>query len=80
MPRMPQVTIYLDAETAAKAKSAAKAAGLSQSRWVAELIRRNATTEWATAVRRAAGCCPDFPDLESLRSELGPDTPREPLR
>jgi hypothetical protein len=79
MSRMPQVTIYLDAETAAKAKSAAKAAGLSQSRWIAELIRRNASTGWATAVRRAAGCCQDFPDLESLRSELGPDTPREPL-
>ena len=79
MSEMPQVTIYLDAETAAKAKSAAKAAGLSQSRWIADLIRRHAPDQWTDAVRRAAGSCPDFPDLETLRSGLGPDTPREPF-
>ena len=79
MPEMPQVTIYLDAETAAKAKAAATTAGLSQSRWIAELIRRHASNQWADAVQRAAGCCPDFPDRETLRDSLGPDTPREPF-
>ena len=76
---MPQVTIYLDAETAAKAKAAARAAGLSQSRWIANLIRRHAATPWPDTVRRLAGAWPDFPDAEALRTTLGDDVPREPL-
>lgn len=76
---MPQVTIYLDAETAAKAKAAARAAGLSQSRWIAELIRRHAGTAWPDAVRRLAGSCPAFPDAEELRRGLGEDAPRQDL-
>jgi predicted HicB family RNase H-like nuclease len=31
---MAQVTLYLDEETAAKLKAAAKASGLSQNKWV----------------------------------------------
>jgi len=78
-PEMPQVTIYLDAETAAKAKAAARSAGVSQSRWIAELIRRHAGNAWPDAVRRLAGICPDFPDAEALRAGLGRDAPREDL-
>lgn len=77
--QMPQVTIYLDAETAAKAKAAARAAGLSQSRWLAELIRRHAGSVWPDSVRRLAGACPGFPDTAELRAGLGKDIPREDL-
>jgi len=34
-----QVTLYLDPETEARMRAAAKSAGMSQSRWVADLIR-----------------------------------------
>jgi hypothetical protein len=78
-PQVPQVTIYLDAETAAKAKAAARAAGLSQSRWIAELIRRHAGAVWPDAVRRVAGSCPAFPDAAELRRGLGQDTRRQDL-
>jgi hypothetical protein len=76
---MAQVTIYLDPETAAKAKAAAKEAGLSQSRWIAELIRQHATFQWPRAVRRLAGSWPEFPDSAEIRSGLGLDVPRQPV-
>ena len=77
--QVPQVTIYLDAETAAKAKAAARAAGLSQSRWIAKLIRRHTGAAWPDAVRLIAGSCPGFPDAADLRRGLGEDTPRPDL-
>ena len=76
---MAQVTIYLDPETAAKAKAAAKDAGLSQSRWIAELIRRHAALQWPRTVQRLAGCWPEFPDAAEIRGGLGQDLPREPV-
>ena len=76
---MAQVTIYLDPETAAKAKAAAKDAGLSQSRWLAELIRRHAALQWPRTVQRLAGSWPAFPDAAEIRSSLGQDLPRRPV-
>jgi hypothetical protein len=76
---MAQVTIYLDPDTAAKAKTAAKEAGLSQSRWIAELIRRHAVIQWPRTVRRLAGSWPEFPDAAVIRGGLGKDVPREPI-
>ena len=58
---MPQVTLYIDEETDAKARAAAQAAGLSYSRWVADLIRSRTRDEWPDSVRRLAGSVPDFP-------------------
>ena len=52
---MAQVTLYLDEETARRARRAAKAAGLSQSRWLAELGRQRTAREWPAAVRELAG-------------------------
>lgn len=76
---MAQVTIYLDRETAAKARAAAKDSGLSQSRWIAELIRRHAVIHWPRTVRRLAGSWPEFPDAAEIRGGLGQDVPREPV-
>ena len=77
---MAQVTIYLDAPTAAKMKAAAKAAGTSHSQWIASLIREKTATEWPRAVARRAGAWrDDFPTLEEIR-QATPETPsREPL-
>lgn len=76
---MAQMTIYLDPDTAAKAKAAARKAGLSQSRWIAELIRRHAEVEWPRAVLRLAGSWPEFPRAAEIRSGLGQDAPRQPV-
>ncbi|MGD2114304.1 MAG: CopG family transcriptional regulator [Acidobacteriota bacterium] len=76
---MAQVTIYLDDETEARMKRAADEAGVSRSRWVAEVIREKTATEWPESVRRLAGAWEDFPEVEELRAGLGEDVPREPF-
>jgi hypothetical protein len=76
---VPQVTLYIDGETRARMKAAAKAAGVSVSRWVADLIRARTRAEWPASVRELAGAWPDFPTLRQLRSTKAPDTPRESL-
>lgn len=43
---MTQVTIYLDGQTEEQMDRAAKDAGMSRSRWVAELIREKTSLEW----------------------------------
>ena len=79
---MPQVTLYLDDETDALARASAAAAGLSYSRWLADLIR--STTNWPPEVRRLVGSAPDFPLRdEPLPAQMptpkGEDIPRVPL-
>ena len=74
---MGQVTLYLDNETESKMKSAAKAAGVSQSRWVVELIREKTATQWPESVVRLAGAWADFPTAEEIREGMGKDAPRE---
>lgn len=76
---MGQVTLYLDAETETRMKDASKAAGVSQSRWVADLIRERTATQWPESVVRLAGAWADFPTAEEIRAGLGEDVPREPL-
>lgn len=76
---MAQVTIYLDDETARLARAAARAAGLSQSRWLAMLIREKTSSEWPAAVREAAASWPDFPSAETIREGPGRDVEREDL-
>ena len=76
---MGQVTLYLDPETESRMKAAAKAAGVSQSRWVSDLIRQKAATEWPESVVQLAGAWSDFPTAEEIRAGSGEDVPREPL-
>jgi hypothetical protein len=76
---MSQITLYLDVETETRLKSAAKAAGVSQSRWVADLIREKTATDWPASVARLAGAWTDFPTAEEIRAGLGKDTPRGDL-
>lgn len=77
---MAQVTIYLDPETEKRMEAAARDAGLSRSRWVANLIREKTVSEWPESFRRLIGGWEDdFPEVEEIRSGLGEDLPREPL-
>ena len=74
---MAQVTLYLDEETKKRVRKAAKAAGMSQSRWLAELVRQRTATEWPAEVHELAGTWPDFPEADELRRSTGRDVRRE---
>jgi hypothetical protein len=74
---MGRVTLYLDEQTEAKVRSAAKAAGVSQSRWVADLIREKTATRWPESITRLAGAWADVPTAEEIRAGLGDDVARE---
>ena len=76
---MGEIRLYLDNETEEKMQEAAKAAGVSQSRWVADLIREKIATEWPTWVAELVGSWAedDFPSLEEIRAGLPPDLPRQ---
>lgn len=76
---MPQITIYLEDKVSALVKTAAKAARVSQSRWIADAIRARARTEWPKSVEALAGAWPDFPSADQIRKRPGADTPRERL-
>lgn len=73
---MSQVTIYLDANLAEKAKAAASSQGLSRSKWIAQLIEARLRTSWPESVQQLAGSWSDFPDAEALHNQ-GEDLPRE---
>ena len=76
---MPQITIYLDANTEEQARSAAQAKGIPLSRWISGVIREKTVGTWPQEVLDLAGAWPDFPSLEELRKHQGGDAPRESL-
>ncbi len=76
---MSQLTLYLDAETDARMRQGAQAAGISLSRWVADLIREKTADEWPQSIIELAGAWPDFPTREEIHASLGEDLPRENL-
>ena len=76
---MSQVTIYLDKETKKKMEKAAKASGVSQSKWIREIIRQQTTKEWPEHIHQLAGSWSDFPALEEIRETIGEDSARETL-
>jgi hypothetical protein len=76
---MGQVTVYLDEETENLMKMAAQSSGMSQSKWVASLIRAKAGTEWPPAVAALAGAWPDMPTAEEIRATQPADARREKL-
>ncbi len=76
---MGQVTIYIDKETEAKMILSAKAAKVSKSKWISNVIREKVATEWPSSVKELAGAWEDFPSAEELRSGLGNDARRENL-
>ena len=76
---MPQVTIYLDDETAALVKASVKHSQTSQSQWIADAIKRKARKQWPASVRALAGAWPDFPTAGQIRKRQAADAPRERL-
>ena len=76
---MPQLTLYLDEETHTRMKRRAREAGVSQSRWVGNLIREITRVDWPELVREIGGSWPDAPTTEDLRSPAASDIERESL-
>lgn len=82
---MSQVTIYLDEDAIARAKSSAAAAKLSLSAWIAKLVKEQAPQVDANgypvgffdAMAAQAQHWQDFPEAEALRTTTTPDLPRE---
>lgn len=74
---MPRITIHLDDATQALVEQAAKARGLSKSRWVAGIIRKHAAHEWPQDCLALAGRFADFPlrDAEGAKA-MTVDVPR----
>lgn len=74
---MAQITLYIDDATQAKLREAAAQRKVSQSQFVADLIRRATDDAWPAAVLALAGSVPDFPLAEELRAGLLPDPERD---
>ena len=73
---MSQITLYLDDATQALVDQAAKAHGLSKSRWVTDIIRKYAAHEWPQDCIALAGQFPDFPLSGDSSAALPDDAPR----
>ncbi|HEX4953967.1 MAG TPA: CopG family transcriptional regulator [Thermoanaerobaculia bacterium] len=76
---MSQLTLYLDPETEKLLKAAAKASGLSVSRWVCDLVRERVTADGPQRLARLAGAWKDAPTAEDFRAAEGQDVLREPF-
>lgn len=73
---MAQVTLYIDEATQKRLREVAALRKVSQSQFVADLIRKATANEWPPEVLALAGSIPDFPLAEELRAGLPPDSPR----
>jgi hypothetical protein len=73
---MSQITLYLDDATQALVEQAARANGVSKSRWVADLIRTYAAHDWPQDCLALAGQFADFPLREDAPAQPVADVPR----
>jgi hypothetical protein len=73
---MSQITLYLDDATQALVEQAARANGVSKSRWVADLIRTYAAHDWPQDCLALAGRFADFPLREDAPAQQVADVPR----
>ncbi len=75
---MAQITLYIDDATQTSLRDAAARKQVSQSQFVAELIRHATRTTWPDEVLALAGSLPDFPAANELRAGMGSDAERAP--
>ena len=76
---MAQITIYLDKDLEEKMRAYAKSLNMSQSKWIASLIRERLQSEWPPSIHEMAGAWEAFPSAEELRAEMGHEAKREQL-
>ena len=75
--KMPQLNLYVDETTHDRIRRAAKAAGMSLSRWVATVVTEKTADQWPDDVLALAGTWKDLPSLEEIRAGGGSDASRE---
>ncbi len=76
---MSQITIYLEPDLVDQIKQAADSQGLSQSKWIATVLKEKLNSSWTEHVRALVGSWPqDFPEVDELRNE-SKDLSRETL-
>lgn len=73
---MSQMTFYLDKDTQTLVERAARASGMSKSRWVSEIIRKYAVEEWPDECLKLAGRFTDFPLREDSPASPAADVYR----
>ena len=73
---MAQLTLYLDDATQARLRDEATRRQVSQSQFVADLIRRATADTWPDDVLALAGSVPAFPTVDTLRAGLAADADR----
>lgn len=73
---MAQLTLYLDDELLTRLRASAARQHVSQSQFVANLIRQAVDDRWPEEVLALAGALPTFPLAEELRANMGADAPR----
>ena len=73
---MAQLTLYIDGATQARLREVAQQRKVSQSQFVADLIRKATASEWPPEVLAFMGSMPDFPSAEELRAGLPDELPR----
>lgn len=73
---MAQITLYVDDETQARLRDAAARRQVSQSQFVADLIRRATADNWPDEVLALAGSVSDFPTTDALRAGTASDAER----
>ena len=76
---MGQITIYLDSETEKKMKAVTANMNLSQSKWIASLIKEKLRDDWPDSVRNLSGAWKDMPSAEEIRKGAGEDAGRQDL-
>lgn len=74
---MAQVTIYVDEDTERRLRDAAATAGVSVSRWIADLVRARTMATWPADVAGYAGSWGS--DEVDGSPSVADDVPREPL-
>lgn len=73
---MAQITLYLEDTLMAKLRDSAARQQVSQSQFVANLIREAVDEHWPEDVLTLAGALPDFPQAAALRQAEGIDADR----
>ena len=76
---MAQITIYLDEKTEKIMKEVTSSRQISQSKWIAGLIKEKLRNDWPVSLKELAGSWKDFPTAEELRKNLGTDVKRKEL-
>ncbi len=76
---MAQVTIYIDDDTEARTRAAARTAGVSVSRWIADMLRCRIGAAWPADVVALEGSWQPQDDGPGCDPADARDLAREPL-